>query len=108
VRRLRVPPSVALVLLASNGVYVTRARRQTCLECEAAVGVTRSLRLDLSSSRRGRRYARIGTGPKSVVAKTLNGCIAKTGRKRRLLAGRNETPVDASPHPSRRRYSACY
>ena len=50
---------------------------------------TRHLRLDLSGSRRGRGYARIGTGSKPVVANTLSGCITETGRKRRLFARRN-------------------
>src|SRR4029077_10468698 len=37
----------------------------------------------------------IGTGLKSVVANSLSGRIAQTGRKWRLLAGRNRTSVGA-------------
>jgi len=71
------------------------------LELGATERATRSLRLDLSSSCRGRWYARIITGLKSIIKNTLTGRVTKTVRKRRLLAGRNWTSVDASLHSRR-------
>ena len=79
-----------LAIDGGDGAYVALALRQTCLDLAATEGRTRRLRLDLSGSRRGRGYARIGTGSKPVVANTLSSCVTETGRKRaRLSAGRN-------------------
>jgi len=89
----------------NDGAYVALARRQTALELGTTKGPTRSLRLDCSLSRRSRWDARIIAGAKSIVTNTLSSCITKTGRERRLLAGRYETSVDASQQP--RPYS-CY
>ena len=85
----------------NDGVYVTLARRQTVLELGTTKGPTRSLRLDCSLSRRSRWDARIIAGGKSLATNTLSGGITKTGRERRLSAGPNETPVDASLRPTR-------
>lgn len=88
-------------LLASDGTYVAQVRHQTLLYLAATGARTRSLSLDLSSSDCGRRYTRIGTGPKRVVANTLSGIVTKTAREGHLLAGCNRTSVDASLHPRR-------
>ena len=91
-----------LAIDGGDGAYVALALPQTCLDLAATEGRTRRLRLDLSGSRRGRGYARIGTGSKPVVANTLSSCITETGRKRaRLSAGRNCTSNDARPNPLR-------
>jgi hypothetical protein len=85
----------------SDGAYVALALRQTLLELRATEGRARCLTLDLRRSRRSRWDARIIAGAKSIVTNTLSGGITKTSRKRRLYARRNQTPVDASLHPTR-------
>jgi hypothetical protein len=95
------PPSwVFKAINDSDGAYVALTRRQTALELGTTKGPTRSLRLDCSLSRRSRWDARIIAGAKFIVTNTLSGCITKTRRERRLLAGRYETSVDASLHRS--------
>ena len=85
----------------SDGAYVALAQRQTYLELRATEGRARCLTLDNRRSRRSRRDTRSIAGAKSIVTNSLSGGITKTSRKRRRLAGRNLTSVDASLHPRR-------
>src|SRR5262249_28862272 len=94
-------PRVFRAINDNDAAYVALARCQTAFELGTTKRPTRSLRLDCSRSRRSRWDARIIAGAKSIVTDTLSSRITKTGRKRRLSAGRKATSIDASLRPAR-------